>query len=229
MGEDLPPISKGKVWGGNPAERTRRRWFLGRKHSTVLALSRTLCAGFAGAAAVRTASLTAAARGALPEGRLGQRDGRLRSNKGMGREGSRGDGLPSLMGGIIQGVLLQQGAGDGEQAVGDGAQGAAVAVPATTQCGVAAATGLVMLEGDARPMIERVLQPLVTGIAADDEAGLAAAPGYWCHTGQAAQGVIVSAPQRLPGLGEQHGEDDPSEPGHGSQDRHVVLLAVLPR
>ena len=193
MGEDLPPISKGKVRGGNLAERARRRWFLRRKHSTVLALSRTLCVGFAGAAALRMASLTAAARDALPEGQFAieQRD----RNKG-----SRGDGLPSLMGGIKQGVVLQQGAGDGEQAVGDGAQGAAVAVPATTQCGVAAATGLVMLDSDARPMIERVLQPLVTGITADDEAGLAGAPGYRCHTGQAAQGVIVSAPQRLPGL-----------------------------
>ena len=29
--------------------------------------------------------------------------------------------------------------------------------------------------------------------------------------------------------GEQHGEDDPSEPGHGSQDHHVALLALLPR
>ena len=51
--------------------------------STVLALSRTLRAGSAGAAAFAAASLTAAARGALPEGRSGRRDGRFRSNKGM--------------------------------------------------------------------------------------------------------------------------------------------------
>jgi hypothetical protein len=44
--------------------------------STVLALSRTLRAGSAGAAAVAAASLTAAARGALPDGRSGRRDGR---------------------------------------------------------------------------------------------------------------------------------------------------------
>ena len=43
--------------------------------STVLALSRTLRAGSAGAAAVAAASLTAAARGALPDGRSGRRDG----------------------------------------------------------------------------------------------------------------------------------------------------------
>ena len=51
--------------------------------STVLALSRTLRAGSAGDAAFAAASLTAAARGALPEGRSGRRDGRFRSNKGM--------------------------------------------------------------------------------------------------------------------------------------------------
>ena len=114
MGEDLPPLSKGKVQGGNPQSGRGGdgfRW----KHSIVLALSRTLCVGFAGAAALRMASLTAAARDALPEGQFAieQRD----RNKG-----SRGDGLPSLMGGIKQAVLQQQSAGDGEQAVGDGAQ-----------------------------------------------------------------------------------------------------------
>jgi Transposase, Mutator family len=48
-----------------------------------LALSRTLRGGSAGAAAVAAASLTAAAGGALPEGRSGRRDGRFPSNKRM--------------------------------------------------------------------------------------------------------------------------------------------------
>ena len=48
--------------------------------STVLAWSRTLRAGSAGAA-LAAASLTAAARGALPAGRSGRRDGHIRSNK----------------------------------------------------------------------------------------------------------------------------------------------------
>src|SRR5439155_7620106 len=50
--------------------------------STVLARSRTLCAGSAGAAACAAASLTAAARGALPEGRSGRRDSRSDRTKG---------------------------------------------------------------------------------------------------------------------------------------------------
>ena len=41
--------------------------------------------------------------------------------------------------------------------------------------------------------------------------------------------MIISPAQRLPDLGEQHGEDDPSEPGHGSQNHHVALLVSLPR
>lgn len=51
--------------------------------STALAWSRTLRAASTGAAALAAASLTATARGALPEGRSGRRDGRFRSNKGM--------------------------------------------------------------------------------------------------------------------------------------------------
>ena len=51
--------------------------------STVPARSRTLRAGFAGAAAKTAASLTVAARGALSVGRSGRRDRRFRSNKGM--------------------------------------------------------------------------------------------------------------------------------------------------
>ena len=42
----------------------------------------------------------------------------------------RGGGLASLVGGIEQGLMLKQSAGDRQQAVGDSAQGAAVAVTA---------------------------------------------------------------------------------------------------
>jgi hypothetical protein len=41
--------------------------------------------------------------------------------------------------------------------------------------------------------------------------------------------MIISSAQRLPDLGEQHGENDPAEPGHGSQDHHIARLALLPR
>ena len=77
------------------------------KRSTVLALSRTLCAGSAGAAAFAAASLTAAARGALPGGRSGRRDGQFRSNKGMGTGCSRAGGLVNFVGGVKHGLLFE--------------------------------------------------------------------------------------------------------------------------
>jgi hypothetical protein len=107
--------------------------------------------------------LTAAARGALPEGRSGGRDGRFRSNKGMGGGCSRAGGVPTLVGGVEQSLLFEQGAGHRQQAVGDGAQGAAVAVAALAQRGITAAAERVVLGCQARPMIERVREPLIAG------------------------------------------------------------------
>src|SRR5882757_8599675 len=68
-GEDLPPMIKRKSGAVTPRDPVVVQ-FLQGKGSTVLALSRTLCAGSADAA-LAAASLTAAARGALPGGRSG--------------------------------------------------------------------------------------------------------------------------------------------------------------
>src|SRR5260370_37486790 len=105
------------------------------KRSTVLALSRTLCAGSAGAAAFAAASLTAAARGALPGGRSGRRDGRFRSNKGMEPDASRAGGLANLVGGVEQRLLFAHGAAQPQQGTADGAQRAAVAMAEQAQGG----------------------------------------------------------------------------------------------
>ena len=134
------------------------------ERSTVLALSRTLCAGSADAAAFAAASLTGAARGTLPGGRSERRDGRFRSNKGMRGGCSRAGGVPNLGAGVEQRLLFEQGAGHRQQAVGDVAQGAAVAVAALAQCGITAAAERVVLGSQARPMIERVREPLIAGI-----------------------------------------------------------------
>ena len=147
----------------------------------------------------------------------------------MGGGCSRDGGVPNLVAGVEQRLLFEQGAGHRQQAVGDGAQGSAVAVAALAQRGLAAAAERIVLGCQARPMIERVREPLIAGITAHDDAGFAAPAGHRGHPGQAAQGMIISPAQRLPDLAEQHGEDDPSEPGHGSQDHHVALLALLLR
>jgi transposase len=52
------------------------------------------------AAAFAATSLTAAARGALPGGRSGRRDGRFRSNKGMAGGCSCAGGVPNLVAGV---------------------------------------------------------------------------------------------------------------------------------
>src|SRR6516162_3853492 len=87
---------------------------------------------------------------------------------------------------------------------------------------------LVVLCGNARPVIDGAAQPRMTSLTSDDSAAFAAAFGHRGDAGQGPKGVIVSSAQRLTRLGEQRGEDDPSDTRQGSQDRHVALLAVLP-
>src|SRR5262252_2915447 len=103
------------------------------------------------------------------------------------------------------------------------------AASSTAAARSAPAAELVVLDGDARPMIDRAAQPHVAGLAHDDDAALATALGHRGDAGQGAQGVIISPAQRLGSLGEQRGEDDPPDTRQGSQDRHVALLGRLPR
>jgi hypothetical protein len=91
----------------------------------------------------------------------------------MGGGCSRAGGVANLVAGVEQRLLFEQGAGHRQQAVGDGAQGAAVAVAALAQRGITSAAESVVLGCQARPMIERVREPLVAGITADDDAGFA--------------------------------------------------------
>jgi hypothetical protein len=62
---------------------------------------------------------------------------------------------------------------DRQQAIADTAQSAAVAVTAFAQFGVAMSAALVMLRGDARPVIDSAAQPHMAGLAPDDDAVLA--------------------------------------------------------
>ena len=88
----------------------------------------------------------------------------------MGGGGSRAGGVPNFVGGVEQRLLFEQGAGHRQQAVGDGAQGAAVAVAALAQRSITAAAENVVLGCETRPMIERVREPLVAGITTHDDA-----------------------------------------------------------
>ena len=103
----------------------------------------------------------------------------------------------------------------------------AVATPA--QGVVTSPGGCVVLNGDARPVMDGVSQPFVAGQTSDHEALFAAAPGYRSGACQSAQGVVISSLQRLRGLGEQRGENDSADSWPGAKDRYVMLLTVLPR
>ena len=131
--------------------------------------------------------------------------------------------------GIEQHLAFEQRAQHVEQAIGNAAQGACMIVAACAQRRIALFAPLIMLNGDPCPMIGRGLQTRVAGMALDDDATLAAALGDRSHAQQRPQGVVISPPQGLAGLGEQRGDVDPSEPWIGTQDRDVALLAYLPR
>ena len=100
---------------------------------------------------------------------------------------------------------------------------------ATLPQGVIALSGRgIMLDGDARPVMDGGLQPPVAGEAADHEALPAALPRHRSNPCQGAQGVIISGLQRLCCLGEQCGEDNPADSRPGAKDCHVALLMALP-
>ena len=76
-----------------------------------------------------------------------------------------------------------------------------------------------MLGRDASPVVDGVAQSDVGGLAHQNDAALAGSLRDGRHTGQAAQGLVVSPLQGFECLCEQRGDDDPSDARQGSQDR----------
>src|SRR6266404_6398301 len=94
---------------------------------------------------------------------------------------------------------------------------------------IALANGWVELGCGSGPVIDGIAQTGLAGQAPDDDDLLSASASDWSDAAEGAQGVIVSGFERLGGLGEQRGEDDPSDPWQGKQDRRVTRLVRLPR
>ena len=99
---------------------------------------------------------------------------------------------------------------------------------AFAQFGVFCAASRIVLHGDARPVVEGIGEAVVAGLAAHDDATLAGTLGDRRDPCQTSQGGIISPLQRLPGFGEQRGEDGPSHSRQGCEDRRVMLLLPAP-
>ena len=84
------------------------------------------------------------------------------------RRASRGT-IVALTGGIEQGLAFQHGAGDAEQPVADTAQGSRMAMPAGAQGGVFRLADRVALSRHPGPVVDGVLQAVVSGQPADDD------------------------------------------------------------
>src|SRR5258708_17190656 len=224
-GGDSRPVIKTEA-GRYPRVLDRRRMPRLRHDSTVLASSRTLRAGFADAAGGILDEACARRSG---DRQVGTKGWPLWSNNGMDRTGSRRGLLGAGSVWIEQRMRSQHRTGDGKHSVGDGSQCAPMRMAAFAQLGVASAAQPVVLNGGPRPVIDSSPQTHVTGLAHNHDAALAAPLGHRRDTAQTAERVIISLTQGLPGLGEQRGEDDPSDSRQGPQDRHVALLLALPR
>ena len=139
--------------------------------------------------------------------------------------GSCGDGLAEI--GIEQCLPLQEYAGEGEQPVGDATEGTTMGVAALAQSAIASAALGVVLNGDTRPVIDRITQANVRRIAPDDNVGLAAPPGHRSDARQRPERLVIAASERPGRLGEQRREIDPADSRDGLENLDIAPLAAL--
>jgi hypothetical protein len=85
-----------------------------------------------------------------------------------------------------------------------------VAVTALPERGVLGPAAGVMLDRNARPMIERLAQPRIAGEPSGHDPAFAGALGHRGGATKRPQSVVVSALQGLPAFCEQRGKDDPA-------------------
>ena len=126
---------------------------------------------------------------------------------------------------VVGNLSPECGAQGTKQTIADAAQRARMAVATLAQGIVASSGSGIMLDGDARPVMNSGLQPPVAGEAAGHEALLAALPRHRRNPCQSAQGVIVSCLQQLRCLGEQCGEYNPADSRPGAKDAEPSTAA----
>jgi len=89
--------------------------------------------------------------------------------------------------------------------------------------------GGIALRCDARPVVDGIAEPGVTGVSADDHTALAGSLRDRSDPAQRTQSGVLSPLECIPSLREQRGERDPSDAWQGVEDHGVTLLDALPR
>ena len=130
--------------------------------------------------------------------------------------------LPGMIG-REDGPVFEHGAGDGDRPVGDGPQGAGMAVAAGSKGGIPGFADRIALHSDACPVMDGVAQTIVSGQSRTTIVLLPGrlATGAVPHRQRKARQSL--APQGIECFCEQRGEDDLADSGKGNQDRHVTL------
>ena len=129
--------------------------------------------------------------------------------------------------GVVEGAVFEHGAGDGEEPVADGAEGASVGEAAGAEGAVAGLAEGVVLGGDAGPVIEGVSEFVLDGEAADLPAGVAGLDADGGDSGAGAERGVVAALEQGEGFGEESAEDVDPDSGQGEEDGGVVGALVV--
>ena len=131
------------------------------------------------------------------------------------------------MGGIKETVAFEHGNKDPQKSIGDTAQCARVRMTTPTQSSVIGLAGGIPGCRNSRPVVERVTQSGITGVAHDDRPAFATLLGHRCYPSMSAQSVVISFGKRPRGLGEHRGGNDSSHSWQGPEDLDVAVLALL--
>ena len=87
---------------------------------------------------------------------------------------------------VEDGLVIEHGTGDGEQAVGDGAEGTGMTMAALAQGAILFSASGIVLYGDPGPVIDGVGEAPVGCQAADHDLALTGASGDRCDATQTA-------------------------------------------
>src|SRR6266566_4850071 len=128
---------------------------------------------------------------------------------------------------VVESLVTEHCNEQGEEAIGDASEGAAVAVTELSQGLVVVFGPGIALGADAGPVVEGVAQAVVTTVASADGPTFAALTGHWRDTAEGAQSVVISLGKKLRSFGEHRGGDDSSDPWQRQKDGDVAMLAPL--